>query len=704
MNFLPFIKVYLAINILLMISYLAFSILYRANRIAAFRLGYRQWILLARTIFAVSFLVPVMLPFMPKAPISSVGHKIFQPLPEGETSTTFLKGGASKRQVQGTDQIPSAPPRSGFFAQAMQWLNSDRSAASLLFFALAIVLGSIFSFALTVSNTARLRTLLRSGTVVRAIARTKVVISDEITIPFSAWMGRTNWIALPSSIIRNRRDFWLALKHELQHHRHGDTRWTVLLELMVCVFFANPAIYLWRRKINELHEFSCDEALLGQKGISFHEYGSCLLRVAEAALKTRQLYAGTTCMSAAFKDPSYAKSFLRRRIEMFANHKIPRTRKWKGVLAGVAGTFLTVAFAFGTERAMRRDQTEVNPGILAVNPIIQGIAERVLKGAVRVENAKSGFAIVADPNTGKILAVASVDTTGKLPKNWVLGQVLEPASFAKILVAAQAIESGLTTPQESHNCENGSYKFADRVYHDWKTGGWDHLTTEDAVAISSDICTMKIGEKVGADGLYKMLVNFGFGPEGTAKTFPTARSGDLPPVQSPHWPEMVPAVSAGYGFKASPVELVQAYGAIANGGNLLMPKTVDENSAPQFIRQVLSPASADITREILRQVVLKGTAKGRVSSELYSTAGKTATSYIPDLTQWTLVEGEKKGNFAGFIGFAPVKSPRIEVYVGILDPDDGTKSGAHGSAHAAPVFTKIIEEVLLHMNVAPDKI
>lgn len=388
---------------------------------------------------------------------------------------------------------------------------------------------------------------------------------------------------------------------------------------------------------------------------------------------------------------------------MFDKHKSTHAFKWAGALLGTVATIGTVGLAFGAEQAIRKIQKKPNPGTVTVDPAVQAIADGALRDAVTKLNAKSGFAIVADPNTGKILAVAEFDKTGKLKKNWSLSQVLEPASLTKTLVVAQAIESGLTTPQASHSCENGSYKFAGRVYHDWKTNGWDHLTTEETIGLSSDICSMKIGEKVGGEGLYKMLINFGFGPDGTAKTFPTARPGILPPLNNPFWPEMVPSISAGYGFHSTPLELMQAYGAIANGGSLLMPKQSNDGSAPQVIRRVLSVESSNQTREILRQVVLKGTGKNQASSQLYSTAGKTATSYIPDLTKWELVEGKKKGNFAGFIGFAPVKKPEIEVYVGILDPDDGDKSGAHGSAHAAPVFKRIIEETLQHMKIAPDR-
>jgi penicillin-binding protein 2B len=107
-------------------------------------------------------------------------------------------------------------------------------------------------------------------------------------------------------------------------------------------------------------------------------------------------------------------------------------------------------------------------------------------------------------------------------------------------------------------------------------------------------------------------------------------------------------------------------------------------------------------REILRGVVLNGTAKGHAQSELYSTAGKTASSYIPDFTDMYLVHQAKKGNFAGFIGFAPAKVPRVEIYVGIHNPHTSDQ-GAHGSEHAAPVFKQIAEKVLQQMNVAPDQ-
>jgi cell division protein FtsI/penicillin-binding protein 2 len=295
------------------------------------------------------------------------------------------------------------------------------------------------------------------------------------------------------------------------------------------------------------------------------------------------------------------------------------------------------------------------------------------------------------------LAVANIDTTKKLEGYWILGEQFEPASVLKTLVVADAIDKGLVSPEDKINCENGNYRYGDRVYHDWKKEGWDFLTVSDTIAYSGDICSIKIGEKIGPDGLNQMLTEFGFGPGGTASAFPGARPGVLPPQDDPEHPRLVPYVSEGVGVEVTPIEMVQAYGAIANGGNLMAPKRANASSSDsQIIRRVLSPDSADKLKTILQQVVLNGTAKGHGQSAFYTTAGKTATSHYPRHIPY-----DEKDDFGSFIGFAPLNHPRIEVYVGIRNPE--SSDGAHGGAHAAPVFTEIVDQVLAYSKVAPDK-
>lgn len=691
-------KIYLCINILLVFGYIFFISL--RQLCAHFKIDYRYSakIKAAQLLILTSLILPVGLHLTPSKQLTPIEWGAFRT--ESEIIGKQLAIEKSKTRIVKSSSNIKSTKEISLFLRVKNWIDQNGNHKIHLLFVFFLFAGFLFMVGRLVLNSISIYRLIRQSNIIRKIGRVRIAVSDSVKIPFSVRIGKLSWALIPSDILHNAKDFQIVVRHELQHHRQRDTLWAIAIEFLLCLFFPNPTIYLWKRDIIELQEFSCDEALIGRKGISSLDYGSCLLRVAEAALRARQMYVGTTCMASGSQNSNYQKSFLRRRIEMFTSQERPRHYKWAGALIGTLSVSLTLAVAVGAEKSLRKDEDKVNQGQVIVDPQIQSIANKVLEEAIKKANAKAGFAIVAEPNSGRILAVANIDTAGKLKGYWALSQVLEPASVIKTLVAAKAIESGVTTPEENHNCEKGTYKFGNRIYHDWKKGGWDYLTTTETIVNSSDICSMKIGEKLGVGGIKQMLIDFGFGPDGTAKDFPMAKAGSLPPAEELVHPKLIPHVSAGFGFRITPLELVQAYGAIANGGKLLMPRNSNAGDS-QIVRQVLSSQNSEKVREILRQVVLKGTGKPALSGK-YSTAGKTATSYIPDLTKWELIEGRKKGNFAGFIGFAPVKDPKIEIYVGLHDPNtDG--SGAHGGAHAAPVFKQIAEQVLSHMNVPSDK-
>lgn len=696
MSSLPLLKSYLLANALLVASYLVFQATRKSLQTAKLNAGFRPLIKCAQLLIALSALLPLSFSLLPQKTLNRIEAQVVQPsdyLPGDELAANKAGSRRNRLQLSRSTLVPAEQA----LGRAADWLNDKRTSTAVMALRLLLALGSAAFATVFMRNVLRLRRTLSDAIPVRTISRVRIVVSQSIAVPFSAWLGGASWIAIPERMLASSGDFKIAVRHELQHHRQGDTAWAMAIEVLVCAFFANPFIYLWKRQIIELQEFSCDEALIGRKRVSANEYGSCLVRVAEAALGARDIHVGTTCMAMGSRNPFYFKSFLRRRVEMFTNHRSPRTNRWAGIGIGTIAAVCLMTLAFGAEQSLRnRYQEKSNPGQVIVDPEIQKIADGILSKAVEVEKAKAGFAIVADPNTGKILAVANIDTTGKQTGYWSLSELFEPASVVKGLVAAQALDKGLTTPEEQHGCENGSYRYGDRVYHDWK--GWNSLSTERTVVMSSDICTMKLAEKIGSDGLLEMLQKFGFGPEGTAKEFPQARAGQLPSSDDDSQrPRVVPYVSYGAGFAISPIEMVQAYGAIANGGNLMAPKSANTpDSEAQVIRRVLSPQSSEKMRRILEQVVEKGTAvPGK--SKLYSQAGKTATSHYPR----SMPYDPNDGNFAGFIGFAPVKDPRVEIYVGIRDPE--SKSGAHGGGHAAPVFRELAEEILKFMKVAPDK-
>jgi cell division protein FtsI/penicillin-binding protein 2 len=148
-------------------------------------------------------------------------------------------------------------------------------------------------------------------------------------------------------------------------------------------------------------------------------------------------------------------------------------------------------------------------------------------------------------------------------------------------------------------------------------------------------------------------------------------------------------------FYVTPIELVQAYGALANGGLLLKPQA-SSTALPVVIRRVLTPEVSSQFREVLGRAVTEGTGKNAKSDE-YTTAGKTSTSRSPEFSERDGVSGE--GSAAGFIGFAPVEKPRVLVYAVVIDPRDRMPIG---NFHAAPMFREVTEKVLKHLGVAPD--
>jgi len=686
---------YFVLNISIIVACLIFFILKAALKFFNLRaksIYMRRW---AQILLVISFMTPTALLVVPRKTFSNIEFHAWTPT--SELARGGHSKGSSREGINPRESRVILSSSTGFhFFQLTKHLRPSFLLGLIL---LALLFYSVGFFV----KLRRLRSVLMFGTPLRRIGRVSIIVSDEVVVPFSVLLFRKAWVVIPVNILRNNQDLKIALKHELQHHRHGDTRWAFYVEILACLFCLNPAFFLLKRNITEFQELACDEALVTKKKISCYEYGSCLVRVAALAIKEHGAprFVASTSFAVNSEKPAYLKSFLGKRIEALALMNMRRKFNLSSAVIMFLGVLATALFAYGAQiNFVSPKLNPINPGSVIIDPVYQDISEKVLARALANEGAKSGFVIVAEPVSGRILAVANRDTTQRRSSHWALSQFIEPASIAKTLVVAEALNKNVTSPQEMHPCENGSYRYGNRVYHDWKKEGWASLTTEETITNSSDICSMKIGEKLGAEGLREMLVDFGFGSGGTASVFAEARSGQLPPPDDETHPRLVPYVSAGYGFRITPLEMVQAYGAIANGGYLMMPKPANEVGG-QIIRRVLSPEAAEETKKILEQVVIKGTAKKHGQSDFYTTAGKTATSYAADLTKIDWLGGDQKANFAAFIGFAPVSKPRVEVFVGIRDPK--SRDGAHGAAHAAPIFREVVEKVLEQMNVPHDK-
>jgi len=344
--------------------------------------------------------------------------------------------------------------------------------------------------------------------------------------------------------------------------------------------------------------------------------------------------------------------------------------------------------------------------ILTIDRTIQYIAETTLEETVTQFSAKSGMAIVMAPKTGAILAMAHypffnpnafADYSRDLWRNRSITDPFEPGSTMKIFSAAAALESGASSPNSIYYCENGAYQVGREVVHDSSPHGW--LSLQQIIKHSSNIGAVKVSEVTGPELLYKTLRDFSFGTK-TEIDCPGETSGSLAPYK--RWAQIdTGTIAFGQGISVSALQLITATSAIANDGILMKPYVVqaitDSNGSliqkfgPRRLRKVISPSTAGNITRIMQTVIAAGGTGINAALEGYSACGKTGTSQKINETG-EYAEGKY---MASFVGFAPIKNPRIAILVVIDEP----QKEHYGGIVAAPAFKKIAIKTLNHMNV-----
>jgi len=364
-------------------------------------------------------------------------------------------------------------------------------------------------------------------------------------------------------------------------------------------------------------------------------------------------------------------------------------------------------------RGRAYESTEVpgRPGhtvVLTIDQSIQYHAEAALTTAITQSNAKSGTAIVLDPRTGEILALANAPTfdpnnvgavSPATRANWALQHIYEPGSTFKIVAFSAAIEKGLVKPTDRIDCQMGSITVAKRVIRDHTPFG--SLTITEALAKSSNVAAIKLGLKVGDPEMHQYITRFGFGSR-TGIELPGETAGILHPLK--RWqPSSIGSVAIGQEIGVTPVQMVSAFGALANDGVRISPHLIREirNSAGTSIyrpnpeqRRVINQETARALRGMLEEVTLNGTAKA-AQLDGYTAAGKTGTAQKIDPKTRTYSTTK---HVASFVGFAPVNNPAVVIVVVIDEP----VGAYHGGDVAAPVFRQIAEQVLPELGVMPD--
>jgi cell division protein FtsI (penicillin-binding protein 3) len=349
--------------------------------------------------------------------------------------------------------------------------------------------------------------------------------------------------------------------------------------------------------------------------------------------------------------------------------------------------------------------------VLTLDEKIQYSAERELAAAMAKTQAAAGTVIVMNPNTGEILALVNwpkfnpnkaSDAPAETWMNRAVSAIYEPGSTFKLITLAAAFDQGITRPEEVFDCENGAVYVSGHRIRDHKPFGL--LSVADILAQSSDVGAIKIALRLGGPKLYDYIRAFGFGTL-TGVALPYESRGRLARLED--WkPISVSSISMGQEIGVTPVQLITAVSAIANGGLLYKPQIVAElrrgekvlpaegSLAPVEPKRVIRPETAATLRRLMEGVVLRGTGPlARLDG--WTSAGKTGSAQKIDPTTGRYSPTQF---VASFTGFAPINNPAVTILVSLDSP-----VGLHeGGQVAAPVFKRIAEQVLAYLDVPRD--
>jgi cell division protein FtsI/penicillin-binding protein 2 len=345
--------------------------------------------------------------------------------------------------------------------------------------------------------------------------------------------------------------------------------------------------------------------------------------------------------------------------------------------------------------------------VLTIDLVIQHKVEQLLAQAVRSSRARGGTVIVMRPATGEILALANYpsfdanrisESSEDSRRNRAVEIAFEPGSIFKLVTYAAALEEKLIRPSTLIDCGGGQIRIANRIVHD---GHYGVLTARQALAKSSNVAAIKIGQQLGNEKLARYIELFGFGRR-TGIELPGESRGLLRDVSA--WQvTSIGSIPIGHEIGVTAVQVVAAFGCIANGGQWVQPYLVSQVVSPsgevldqhhRLARTVVSEATAAALKSMLEGVVIHGTGRlARISG--YRAAGKTGTAQKLDETTGRYSNTRYVASFAGF---APVDNPEVVCVVSIDEP----KGAHHGGDVAAPVFARVVAESLMLLGVAPE--
>jgi cell division protein FtsI (penicillin-binding protein 3) len=378
-------------------------------------------------------------------------------------------------------------------------------------------------------------------------------------------------------------------------------------------------------------------------------------------------------------------------------------QSYNSVIRGSDGKVIVVTDA--KKKAFDRTERPPSAGAsieLTIDSVLQHEVERELAIGITENRAEGGVAIVMDPWTGDILAMASEpafnpNVYGKidpeLRHNRAVESIYEPGSTFKTVTASAALEEKVLTPDSLIDCAPGYIDVGSRRVHDVHQYGT--LTFSDVIVKSSNVGAIRAGFRVGSERLERYVRRFGFGTRLLDSELPAESPGI---VWSKLSDDALTSVSMGYQVGVTPLQMATAVSSIANGGTLMRPHIVRatirngvrQPVAPQALRRTVTSDTAATLTTIMEGVVERGTAK-TAQIDGYTIAGKTGTSA-------KLVDGQysKSQYMSSFVGFFPSRKPVLTVLVVIDTPRNGAY---YGGIVSGPVFKRIAEVAIRHVGI-----
>lgn len=362
----------------------------------------------------------------------------------------------------------------------------------------------------------------------------------------------------------------------------------------------------------------------------------------------------------------------------------------------LTGTFLNLEAKNGKDLTLNLDRS------------VQFIVEQELKKGLEKYGAQAGSAVVMEPKTGAILALASFPNYDPIKyfdfpkehyKNPIVADQYEPGSTFKVLVMSAALNEDLVKPDTKCDICSGPIILGGFGIRTWNNKYYPETSMKDVIVHSDNIGMVFTGQKIGLDKFYEYLQNFGLGAA-TEVDLQDESSPDLRSKQE--WREIdLATASFGQGIAITPIQMIRAVSSIANGGYLMEPHVVklirDENQTfeikPKVTRQVIKDSTAKVMTEMMVAAVEEGEAKWtRIKG--FKVAGKTGTAQIP-------VAGHYDPNktIASFVGFAPADNPKFVMLVMYDQPT----SSVYGSETAAPTFFEIARKLFTYYKIAPSE-